>query len=74
MAGKNDTVVWDDQDATSTHVIISVSVPPGGGQWDFQMTGGHSYCVTLTAPGTYTYELYMSYGIVEGTLLVKTAT
>lgn len=71
VVGQNNTAIWDDQDVTSTHVIISVSVPPGGEQWDFTMTGDQNYCITLAAPGTYTYELYMSYGIVEGTLIVK---
>jgi len=35
------------------------------------MSGGNIYCVTLTAPGTYTYEVFLSQ-IVEGTIIVKT--
>lgn len=71
IVGQNNTVVWNDQDTTAAHVVISVSVPPGGEQWDFDpMTGGNSYCVTLSAPGTYTYEMYLPY-IVEGTIVVE---
>jgi len=74
VVGSNNTAVWDDQDTWSTHVVISVSVPPGGVQWNFNpMTAGHTYCVTLDAPGTYTYEMYMPYGVVEGTIVVRAA-
>jgi plastocyanin len=73
IVGVNNTAVWDDQDPTAAHVVISVSVPPGGEQWDFDpMTAGNSYCVTLSAPGTYTYEMYLPY-IVEGIVVVKAA-
>jgi hypothetical protein len=37
------------------------------------MTAGDIRCVTLTALGTYTYEMYLPY-IVEGTIIVKTAS
>jgi plastocyanin len=71
--GLNNTVVWNDQDTTVLHKVISVSVPPGGTMWDFEnMSGGNSYCVTLSAPGTYTYEIYLNY-IEEGTIIVKAA-
>ena len=74
IVGSNNTAVWDDQDTSSTHVVISVSVPPDGSQWNFNpMTAGHTYCVTLDAPGTYTYEMYMPYGIIEGTIVVMPA-
>ena len=37
------------------------------------MTAGDDYCVTLTVPGTYSYEMYLPYN-VEGTIIVKTAS
>jgi len=71
VVGVNNTIVWNDQDTTQPHNVISVSVPPDGQQWDFEgMTAGNTYCVTLTVPGTYTYELFLTY-IVEGTVVVK---
>jgi plastocyanin len=71
VVGVNNTIVWSDQDTTAPHNIISVSVPPNGVQWYFdQMTAGNTYCVTLTAPGTYTYELYLNY-VVEGKIIVS---
>jgi plastocyanin len=74
VVGVNNTVVWNDQDTTAVHNVISVSVPPGGTMWDFEnMSGGNSYCVTLDAPGTYTYEIFLNY-IEEGTIIVKTAS
>jgi plastocyanin len=72
VVGVNNTVTWNDQDTTAAHNVISVSVPPNGVQWYFDgMSGGNIYCVTLTAPGTYTYEVFLSQ-IVEGTIIVKT--
>ncbi|MGA2199098.1 MAG: hypothetical protein ABSG45_04090 [Nitrososphaerales archaeon] len=74
VVGVNNTVVWNDQDSTAVHNVISVSVPPDGVQWYFDgMTYGHTYCVVLTAPGTYTYELFLPY-VVEGTIVVKSAS
>jgi hypothetical protein len=76
IVGLNNTAVWNDQDTTAgvVHDVISVSVPPNGTQWDFEgMTAGDIRCVTLTALGTYTYEMYLPY-IVEGTIIVKTAS
>ena len=71
VVGVNNTVTWNDQDTTETHNVISVSVPPTGLQWDFEgMTGGNSYCVTLTVPGTYSYEIFLPY-VVEGAVIVK---
>ena len=71
VVGVNNTVIWNDQDSTAAHNVISVSVPPDGVQWYLDgMTAGNIYCVTLIAPGTYTYEVFLSQ-IVEGTIIVK---
>jgi plastocyanin len=71
VVGVNNTVIWNDQDRTAPHDVLSVSVPPDGGEWDIEgMTAGNTYCVTLTVPGTYTYELFLNY-IVEGTVIVR---
>lgn len=71
VVGVNNTVVWNDQDTTAPHDLFSVSVPPSGGNWYFSgMTGGNTYCVTLTVPGTYTYNLILSY-VVVGIIIVK---
>jgi plastocyanin len=69
IVGVNNTAVWDDQDTTSVHNVISVSGPE---QWTFEgMTGGNSYCVTIATPGKYTYSIYLPYQEV-GTIIVKT--
>jgi plastocyanin len=71
VVGVNNTVVWNDRDTSAQHDVVSVSVPPHGSQWDIEgMTGGNTYCITLTAPGTYTYEIFLNY-VVEGTIVVK---
>ena len=73
IVGLNNTAVWNDEDTSVTHVVYSVSVPPGGLPWDIDpMYGGNSYCVILTAPGTYFYDMYLPYQ-VEGRIIVKAA-
>jgi plastocyanin len=74
VVGINNTVIWNDQDSTAAHDVISVSVPPNGVQFYIDgMSAGNTYCVTLSAPGTYTYEVFLPY-IVEGTIIVKDAS
>jgi hypothetical protein len=74
IVGLNNTAVWNDQDTTTAHVVIAVKWPNGALPWQINpMIGGSSYCVILTAPGTYVYEMYLPY-IVEGTIVVKTGS
>jgi plastocyanin len=73
VIGVNNTIGWDDLDTTLPHVVSSVSVPPNSVQWDLNMTGGNSYCVTLPTPGTYSYELRLP-AVVGGIIQVKSAT
>jgi len=73
VIGVNNTVAWTDEDPGFELHVISVAVPPGGPQWDLNMTdtpGANTQCVSLTAPGTYTYEIFVPY-IVAGTIVVK---
>ena len=71
VVGINNTVTWIDQDTTAVHDVISVANPPNGTQFYVDgMSAGNTYCVTLSAPGTYTYEVFLPY-IVEGTIIVK---
>lgn len=73
IVGVNSTVGWNDQDTTVAHIVSSVSVPPGSIQWDINMTGGNSYCVPLTTPGTYSYELRLP-TVVGGIIVVRSAS
>jgi len=71
VVGVNNTVVWDDQDSSSPHVVYSVSVPPNAQQWYIpQMVGGNTYCITLTAPGTYNYA-FLEPTTLKGSIVVK---
>jgi len=73
VIGVNNTVTWTDEDPGFERHVISVAVPPGGPEWDLNMTdtpGANTQCVSLTAPGTYTYEMFVPY-IVAGTIVVK---
>ncbi|MDG6926222.1 MAG: hypothetical protein JRN09_06670 [Nitrososphaerota archaeon] len=72
VIGINNTVGWNDLDTTTAHIVSSVSVPPNSIQWNLNMTGGNSYCVTLSIPGTYSYELRLP-AVVVGIIIVKTA-
>jgi len=72
VVGVNNTVAWVDEDQGFELHVISVAVP-GGHQWDLNMTQGQTECVLLTAPGTYTYEMFVPY-VVAGTITVKGAT
>ncbi len=71
VVGVNNTVGWDDQDTTYTHVVSSESVPPGSDYWDFNMTAGQSDCVKLTVPGSYGYEIGFSPITYFGQITVK---
>jgi plastocyanin len=74
--GVNNSVAWTDEDSGFELHVISVAVPPGGLQWDLNMTdtpGENTQCVLLTAPGTYTYEIFVPY-VVAGTIVVKSST
>jgi plastocyanin len=73
VVGVNNTIVWSDQDTSSAHDVISVSAPPNGPEWNFEnMVAGKDYSVTLTVPGTYSYEMYLPY-VVVGMITVKAA-
>ncbi len=74
VVGVNNTVGWNDMDATYEHVVSSMSVPPGSLNWDFNMTAGDDYCVTLTAPGTYSYQIAFDPTTFSGIIIVKSAS
>ena len=74
VLGINNTLGWNDQDTTVVHVVSSVSVPPGGVNWDLNITGGQSYCVTLPVAGTYSYEIGFAPTTYSGIITVKTAS
>jgi len=73
VIGINNTIGWDDQDTSVVHVVSSQSVPPQSIQWDFNMTAGNSYCVTLPVAGTYSYEIGFSPTTFPGIVDVKAA-
>jgi hypothetical protein len=74
VIGVNNTVGWNDEDTTVVHVASSMSVPPDSLNWDLNMTGGRSYCVTLPAAGTYSYEIGFSPSTYAGIVVVKSAS
>lgn len=73
VVGVNNTVGWDDMDGTYAHVVSSMSVPPGSLNWDFNMTAGDDYCVTLAVPGTYSYQIAFDPTTFSGIVIVKMA-
>ena len=74
VVGINNTVGWDDMDGTYLHVVSSMSVPPGSLNWDFNMTAGDDYCVTLTVAGTYSYQIGFDPTTFSGIIIVKTGS
>jgi plastocyanin len=74
VIGINSTVGWNDEDTTVSHLVASVSVPPGAVNWDLNMTGGHSYCVPLSVAGTYSYEIAFAPETYSGIIIAKTAS
>jgi hypothetical protein len=73
VLGVNSTVSWIDEDPGFELHVISVAVPQNGPEWDLNITdaaGANTQCVALTAPGTYTYEMFVPY-VVAGTIVVK---
>jgi plastocyanin len=69
------TVTFEDQDSQSgaPHNVHWLTQPSGGGAKDspVTMTAGQSFTVTLTTPGTYTYDCSIHPAWMKGTITVK---
>lgn len=71
----NNTVVWMDQDASASHTVAALSVPPGAVKFDSGtsklLQQGSTFAVTLTVAGTYTYDCSLHPAWMKGTIIVK---
>lgn len=68
------TLTFMDEDNSAPHNVYFLSVPPGAtnpnGSGPPILTQGKSYNVTLTTPGTYTYECQFHPAWMQGTIIV----
>lgn len=75
VVGVNNTINFVDQDSQSgaPHNVHWLTQPAGAGAKDspVTMSAGQSFTVTLTAPGTYTYDCSIHPGWMKGTITVK---
>jgi plastocyanin len=77
VVGVNNTINFVDQDSQSgaPHNVHWLTQPSGASAPDSPiiMTAGQTFTVTLTAPGTYTYDCSIHPAWMKGTVIVKSA-
>ena len=75
VVGVNNTIVWVDQDSSASHTVTALSVPAGATKLDSGtsqlLNDGSTFTVTLTLPGTYTYDCSIHPAWMRGTIIVK---
>jgi plastocyanin len=66
------TITFSDQDTTAPHNVTWETVPTGASVQNSPevMTNGQTFTVTLTTPGTYTYECTFHAAWMHGTITV----
>jgi cytochrome c oxidase subunit 2 len=69
------TVIWVNDDTTSTHNVYFLTMPTGATiatnpSPDTKSWTNNMYSVTLTVPGTYTYDCQYHSGWMQGTITV----
>ena len=70
VIGVNNTVQWTNDDSTD-HTVKSESVPSGAQPFASSvLANGQTFSVTLTVPGTYTYECTLHPLWMQGTIIV----
>ena len=75
VVGVNNTIMWVDQDASASHTVTALFVPAGAVKFDSGtsklLQKGSTFTVTLTVPGTYTYDCSIHPAWMQGTITVK---
>jgi plastocyanin len=75
VVGVNNTINFVDQDSQSgaPHNVHWLTQPSGASAQDspLTMTAGQTFTVTLTVPGTYTYDCSIHPSWMKGTITVK---
>jgi len=70
IVGVNNTVVWTNED-TVDHTVKSETIPSGAVGFSSDiLSKGQTFSVTLTVPGTYTYECTIHPGFMQATIIV----
>jgi len=69
------TITWVNQDTTSIHNVYFLTMPTGASispnpSPDTDKWSNNQFSVTLTVPGTYTYECQYHSGWMQGTITV----
>ena len=75
VVGFNNTIMFVDNDSTAPHNVYFTSIPSGASDPNTgapaEMVKGQTYTVTLTTPGTYTYECQFHSIWQKGTITVS---
>jgi plastocyanin len=74
VIGVNNTVVWTNEDNVA-HTVKSETIPAGADPFSSAiLNNGQTFSVTLTVPGTYTYECTIHPVWMQATIVVVGAT
>lgn len=70
IVGVNNTVVWTNDDSVE-HTVKSENIPAGAVAFaSGLLSTGQTFTVTLTVPGTYTYECTIHPAWMQATIIV----
>jgi plastocyanin len=73
IVGSNNTITWTNEDNVA-HTVKSETIPSGATPFSSDILNqGKTFTVTLTVPGTYTYECTLHPDWMQATIVVVTS-